>query len=99
MIGSARSSSSSRSRISPRRGSGRTRWARSAESGGTWRCRMGADLAIELEEHVNGNGRHGGLVDAPMPDAASDDAAGDAVATEVAGLAAVIESMLLASGA
>ena len=25
---------------------------------------MGADLAIELEEHVNGNGRHGALVDA-----------------------------------
>jgi segregation and condensation protein B len=60
---------------------------------------MGADLAIELEEHVNGNGRHGGLVDTPMPDAASNDDAGDAVATEAAGLAAVIESMLLASGA
>jgi segregation and condensation protein B len=56
---------------------------------------MGADLAIELEEHVNGNGRQGTLVDAALPR----EAAGDAEAVDAVVLAGVIESMLLASGA
>ena len=46
-------------------GAGAGDGARSAR-GGAWRCRMGADLAIELEEHVNGNGRRGALVDATL---------------------------------
>ena len=56
---------------------------------------MGADLAIELEEHVNGNGRHGTLVDAALPHEAS----GDAETVDAVALGGVIESMLLASGA
>jgi segregation and condensation protein B len=36
---------------------------------------MGVNLAIELEDRVNGNGRHGVLVDAPMPQEATDDVA------------------------
>jgi segregation and condensation protein B len=59
---------------------------------------MGADLAIELEEHVNGNGRHGTLVDAALPHAARDETTGDAEAVDAVALGAVIESMLLASG-
>ena len=64
---------------------------------------MGANLAIELEEHVNGNGRLG-----PLPDTAGPvddgpevrDGEGAADTAEVtARLAAVVESMLLASGA
>jgi segregation and condensation protein B len=55
---------------------------------------MGTDLAIELEEHVNGNGRLG---PPPNRDGAEIEAAG--TAEETARLAAVIESMLLASGA
>jgi segregation and condensation protein B len=61
---------------------------------------MGVNLAIELEEHVNGNGRLGALPDAAAPTEdglESRGAEGDAEAT--ARLAAVIESMLLASGA
>jgi segregation and condensation protein B len=59
---------------------------------------MGADLAIELEEHVNGNGRLG---PPPNPDGDGIEAAEDSPGTaeETARLAAVIESMLLASGA
>jgi segregation and condensation protein B len=64
-----------------------------------WRCRMGADLAIELEEHVNGNGRHGTLADAALPHETRDGSPADAEAVEAAALGAVIESMLLASGA
>ena len=61
---------------------------------------MGADLAIELEEHVNGNGRHGALVDATLSHVEPDEARDDVEAVdEAAGLGAVIESMLLASGA
>jgi segregation and condensation protein B len=61
---------------------------------------MGADLAIELEEHVNGNGRHGALVDASLSSRAEPgQATGDVEAADEAGLGAVIESMLLASGA
>jgi len=56
---------------------------------------MGVDLAIELEEHVNGNGRHGTLVDAALPR----EATGDAEAVDAVALGGVIESMLLASGA
>ena len=52
---------------------------------------MGADLAIDLEEHVNGNGRHGAPLDAHLPEAIE--------AAAEAGLGPVIESMLLASGA
>jgi segregation and condensation protein B len=59
---------------------------------------MGADLAIELEERVNGNGRHGTLIDATLPHAAADGAS-EAEAVDAAGLGAVIESLLLASGA
>jgi segregation and condensation protein B len=59
---------------------------------------MGADLAIELEERVNGNGRHGTLIDATLPQAAPDDASGETDAVDAAGLGAVIESLLLASG-
>jgi len=60
---------------------------------------MGADLAIELEEHVNGNGRHGTLIDATLPhDAARDQAGAETEAVDAAGLGAVIESLLLASG-
>jgi segregation and condensation protein B len=59
---------------------------------------MGADLAIELEEHVNGNGRHGALVDA-LSHVESDEAKDEVEAVDEAGLGAVIESMLLASGA
>ena len=60
---------------------------------------MGADLAIELEEHVNGNGRHGALVDATLSHVEPDEAKDDVEAADEAGLGAVIESMLLASGA
>ena len=93
---------------------------------------MAVNLAIELEDRVNGNGRHGVLVDAPMPDDVSQDAShgeaavGGAISVppadatedaaptedipagtaeqpdqdaEAARLAAVVESMLLASGA
>jgi segregation and condensation protein B len=60
---------------------------------------MGADLAIELEEHVNGNGRHGALVDATLSHVEPDEARDDVEAVDEAGLGAVIESMLLASGA
>ena len=61
---------------------------------------MGADLAIELEEHVNGNGRHGALVDATLSHVEPDEARDDVEAVdEAAGLGAVIESMLLAAGA
>jgi segregation and condensation protein B len=60
---------------------------------------MGADLAIELEEHVNGNGRHGALVDATLSHVEPDEAKDDVEAVDEAGLGAVIESMLLASGA
>jgi segregation and condensation protein B len=60
---------------------------------------MGADLAIELEEHVNGNGRHGALVDAALSHVEPDEARDDVEAVDEAGLGAVIESMLLASGA
>jgi segregation and condensation protein B len=89
---------------------------------------MGANLAIELEDRVNGNGRHGVLIDAPMPQEVSDgetvladagqvtadvepvvDRTDETAAVEqdeqpaqdeqTARLAAVVESMLLASGA
>jgi len=60
---------------------------------------MGADLAIELEEHVNGNGRHGALVDATLSHVEPDEAKDDVEAADEAGLGAVIERMLLASGA
>ena len=60
---------------------------------------MGADLAIELEEHVNGNGRHGALVDATLSHVEPDETKDDVEAVDEAGLGAVIESMLLASGA
>ncbi len=64
---------------------------------------MGANLAIELEEQVNGNGRRGPLPDSARPGedgAAPRDGAGDAEpGAETVRLAAVIESMLLAAGA
>jgi segregation and condensation protein B len=89
---------------------------------------MGVNLAIELEDRVNGNGRHGVLIDAPMAQEVSDAEAvledtdqvsADAESVvdrtdetpagtqdeqpeqdeETARLAAVVESMLLASGA
>lgn len=56
---------------------------------------MEADLAINLEEHVNGNGRRGALVDEPAPEL---EAPGSEPET-VCRLAAIVESMLLASGA
>ncbi len=61
---------------------------------------MGANLAIELEEHVNGNGRLGPLPDlvGPVDETEVHDLEGD-TAEETARLAAVIESMLLAAGA
>jgi segregation and condensation protein B len=62
---------------------------------------MRANLAIELEEHVNGNGRLEPLPDTALPgDDGSEhtDAEGGTV-EETARLAAVVESMLLAAGA
>ena len=56
---------------------------------------MTADLAINLEEHVNGNGRLGSLVDEPTPEPETPGAEPEAVGR----LAAIVESMLLASGA
>ena len=56
---------------------------------------MEADLAIDLEEHVNGNGRRG----APACETAPE-AEGPGSEPETVGrLAAIVESMLLASGA
>src|SRR5262249_43567935 len=56
---------------------------------------MEADLAINLEEHVNGNGRRGARVAEPAPEP---EAPGPEPET-VGRLAAIVESMLLASGA
>jgi len=56
---------------------------------------MTADLAINLEEHVNGNGRLGPLVDEPTPAPETPGSEPEAVGR----LAAIVESMLLASGA
>ena len=56
---------------------------------------MTADLAINLEEHVNGNGRLGPLVDEPTPALETPGSEPEAVGR----LAAIVESMLLASGA
>src|SRR5262249_1016306 len=56
---------------------------------------MEADLAINLEERVNGNGRRGALVNEPAPEP---EALGSEPET-VGRLAAIVESMLLASGA
>jgi segregation and condensation protein B len=56
---------------------------------------MTADLAINLEEHVNGNGRLGSLVDEPTPEPETPGAEPEAIGR----LAAIVESMLLASGA
>jgi segregation and condensation protein B len=60
---------------------------------------MGADLGIELEERVNGNGRHGTLVEATLSHVEPEQVPGEVEAVDEAGLGAVIESMLLASGA
>src|SRR5262245_48819212 len=62
---------------------------------------MRANLAIELEEHVNGNGRLEPLPDtaAPGDDASEHTGAEGSTVEETARLAAVVESMLLAAGA
>jgi segregation and condensation protein B len=60
---------------------------------------MGADLAIELEEHVNGNRRPGDEVAVPGSAGREPEAVEADPAEETARIAAVIESMLLASGA
>jgi segregation and condensation protein B len=65
---------------------------------------MGTNLAIELEEHVNGNGRYAPvepvppLVDDTVAAPSAGDDAADEPAEATARLAALIESMLLASG-
>ena len=56
---------------------------------------MTADLAINLEEHVNGNGRLGPLADEPTPEPETPGSEPEAIGR----LAAIVESMLLASGA
>ena len=56
---------------------------------------MTADLAINLEEHVNGNGRLGALANEPAPEPETPGSEPEAVGR----LAAIVESMLLASGA
>src|SRR5262245_43345547 len=56
---------------------------------------MTADLAINLEERVNGNGRLGPLADEPTPEAETPGSEPEAISR----LAAIVESMLLASGA
>jgi segregation and condensation protein B len=56
---------------------------------------MEADLAIDLEEHVNGNGRRG----APACETALEPEGPGAEPETVGRLAAIVESMLLASGA
>jgi len=56
---------------------------------------MTADLAINLEEHVNGNGRLGPLADEPTPGPETPGSEPEAIGR----LAAIVESMLLASGA
>src|SRR5262245_54932723 len=64
---------------------------------------MGANLAIELEEQVNGNGRLGPLPASTLPGengAGAGEAEGDPRPEgDTARLAAVLESMLLAAGA
>jgi segregation and condensation protein B len=62
---------------------------------------MRANLAIELEEHVNGNGRLEPLPDtaAPGDDRSEQTDAEGSTVEETARLAAVVESMLLAAGA
>src|SRR5215831_5779797 len=56
---------------------------------------MTADLAINLEGHVNGNGRLGPLADEPTPEPEAPGSEPEAIGR----LAAIVESMLLASGA
>ena len=55
---------------------------------------MTADLAINLEEHVNGNGRLGALANEPAPEPETPGSEPEAIGR----LAAIVESMLLASG-